>query len=180
MRLQPSSSLICIVDIQEKLLSVIPDADRVIARTKRIITAAHTLKIPQLVTEQYPKGLGPTSPAIATYLPDAIPKMSFSCCGSQAFRKSIPSSTQSVVLCGLETHICVSQTAHDLLADGYGVFLAVDAVASRHAIDHTTALRRLESAGAVLTTTESILFEWCASAEHPSFQSIRKLILDDE
>jgi len=179
MRLQPSSSLICIVDIQEKLLPAIPDAHQVIARTKRMITAANTLDIPQILTEQYPEGLGTTPPALSKHLPDAIPKMSFSCCGSESFKNSIPSTTQVVVLCGLETHICISQTTHDLLAEGYGVFLAVDAVASRHEIDHTVALRQLESAGAVLTTTEAILFEWCTSAEHPAFQSIRKLVLDD-
>ena len=80
------------------------------------------------------------------------------------------------MLAGLETHVCVAQTALDLLARGVGVFVAVDAVTSRHTTDHEVALRRLEGAGAVLTTTESVLFEWCRSAEHPQFQAIRRLV----
>jgi nicotinamidase-related amidase len=81
------------------------------------------------------------------------------------------------VLCGLETHVCISQTALDLLARGLNVFVAVDAVASRHAVDHETALMRLQASGAILTTTEAVLFEWCRSAEHPQFQAVRKLVL---
>ena len=80
------------------------------------------------------------------------------------------------MLCGLETHVCVAQTALDLLARGYAVFVAVDAVASRHPIDHETALRRLEAAGAIPTTSEAVLFEWCGTAEHPRFQDVRKLV----
>lgn len=83
-----------------------------------------------------------------------------------------------MVLCGLETHVCITQTALDLLAAGYGVFIAVDAVSSRHAIDHDIGLRRLEAAGVILTTTEAILFEWCRSADHTAFQAIRKLVIE--
>ena len=82
----------------------------------------------------------------------------------------------AVVLAGLETHVCVAQTAFDLLTAGMGVFIAVDAVASRHALDHDTALRRLEGAGAILTTSEAVLFEWCRTADHPQFQAIRRLV----
>ena len=83
----------------------------------------------------------------------------------------------AVILAGLETHVCVAQTALDLLAAGRNVFVVVDAVASRHAIDHDTALRRLESAGVVLVTSEAVLFEWCRTAEHPQFQAVRRLVL---
>ena len=83
----------------------------------------------------------------------------------------------SVLICGLETHVCIQQTALDLLARGLTVFIAVDAVGSRHALDHEIALRRLEASGAILTTTEAALFEWCGSAEHPQFQAVRKLVL---
>ena len=81
------------------------------------------------------------------------------------------------MLCGLETHVCIAQTALDLLARGLGVFITVDAVTSRHALDHEVALRRLEGAGAILTTSEAVLFEWCRSAEHPQFQAVRRLVL---
>lgn len=177
MRLLPESSLLCVVDIQERLLAAMPDADRVVARSARLATAAGLLGVPTVLTEQYPRGLGCTPASIAAALPPAIEKMSFSCCGCPGFRAAIPAATEGVVLCGLETHVCIAQTALDLLADGLAVFVAVDAVASRHAVDHEVALQRLEAAGAVLTTTEAVLFEWCRSAEHASFQAIRRLIV---
>lgn len=177
MRLIPESSLLCVVDVQERLLAVMPDADRVVARSLRLATAAGLLGVPAMLTEQYPQGLGRTPAALAAGLPPALEKTSFSCCGCAGFREGIPAATQGVVLCGLETHVCIAQTALDLLADGLAVFVAVDAVASRHEVDHEIALRRLEAGGAILTTTEAVLFEWCRSAEHACFQAVRRLIV---
>jgi nicotinamidase-related amidase len=177
MRLVPASSLLCVVDIQERLLAVMPDADRVVTRSVRLATAAGLLGVRTVLTEQYPQGLGRTPAALAAALPPALEKASFSCCGCAGFREGIPAATQGIVLCGLETHVCIAQTALDLLADGLAVFVAVDAVASRHAIDHEIALRRLEAGGAILTTTEAVLFEWCRSAEHACFQAVRRLIV---
>jgi nicotinamidase-related amidase len=178
MRLVPANSLVCAVDIQEKLLAVMPAAEGVVSRSLRLATAAGLLGVPKVLTEQYPKGLGPTPQALADSLPPAIEKTSFSCCGCTAFEQAIPAATEAVILCGLETHVCITQTTIDLLAAGYGVFIAVDAVASRHAIDHDIGLRRLEAAGAILTTTEAILFEWCRSADHTAFQAIRRLVIE--
>jgi nicotinamidase-related amidase len=176
MRLTPSSSLLAVIDVQERLLAAMPEADRVVARCTRLAEAARILGVPAVLTEQYPKGLGPTPPALAALLPPAAAKMTFSCCGGSGFEAALTPEISSVVLAGLETHVCITQTALDLLARGVGVFVAVDAVASRHSIDHEVALRRLEGAGAVLTTTEAVLFEWCRSAEHPTFQAIRRLV----
>jgi nicotinamidase-related amidase len=176
MRLTPSSSLLAVIDVQERLLAAIPEADRIVHRCGRLATAATILGVKTVLTEQYPKGLGPTPPALAAALPPPATKMSFSCCGCDAFAAAITPEITSVVLAGLETHVCVTQTALDLLARGLGVFVAVDAVTSRHALDHEIALRRLEAAGAILSTSEAILFEWCRSAEHPQFQQIRKLV----
>ena len=139
--------------------------------------AARLVSVPTLLTEQYPKGLGPTVAALAEILPPPLTKMSFSCCGEPGFGRAIPAGVSAFVLCGIETHVCVAQTALDLMATGTSVFIAVDAVTSRHSIDHETALRRLTAAGAILTTSEAILFEWCGSAEHPQFQAIRRLVL---
>lgn len=177
MLLTPEASLLCVVDIQEKLLAVMPEADRVVARATRLAAAAGLLGVPSLLTEQYPRGLGHTPPALAGALPAAIEKTSFSCHGCAAFRAAIPPRARAAVVCGLETHVCIAQTALDLLADGLAVFVAVDAVASRHAIDHDVALRRLEAGGAILTTSEAVLFEWCRSADHACFQAVRKLIV---
>jgi nicotinamidase-related amidase len=176
MRLTPATSLLAVIDVQERLLAVMPEADSVVARCTRLATAATILGVKAVLVEQYPKGLGPTPPALAAALPPPATKMSFSCCGCEGFTAALASEITTVVLAGLETHVCIAQTALDLLARGLGVCLAVDAVASRHALDHEIALRRLEAAGVMLSTSEAILFEWCQTAEHPQFQKIRKLV----
>jgi nicotinamidase-related amidase len=173
MRLSPATTAVYVIDVQERLVAAIPDAARVIERCGRLAEAARILGVARLLSEQYPRGLGRTVPVLASILPPAVEKMSFSCepCLSP------PGGVESVVLGGLETHVCVTQTALDVLATGRSVFVAVDAVASRHTVDHEIGLRRLEAAGAVLTTTEAVLFEWCRTAEHPQFQAIRRLVL---
>lgn len=173
MRLSPAASAVYVIDVQERLVAVISAAARVIERCGRLVEAARLLNVPTVLSEQYPRGLGPTVPALAAALPPPVEKTRFSCLPGLA----PPVGVETVVLAGFETHVCVTQTALDLLATGRGVFIAVDAVASRHAIDHEVGLRRLETAGAVLTTTEAVLFEWCRTAEHPQFQAIRKLVL---
>jgi nicotinamidase-related amidase len=177
MRLHTPTSLLCVVDIQARLLPAIPTSPQVVAMAGRLADAAALLGVRSVLTEQYPKGLGPTPPELAAKFPPALSKMAFSCCGSEAFTQSLAADIEAVVLCGLETHVCIAQTALDLLARGLTVFVAVDAVGSRHPLDHEIALRRLESSGAILTTTEAVLFEWCRSAEHPQFQAVRKLVL---
>lgn len=176
MRLTPATSLLCVVDVQEKLLAVMPRGEQVVSRCLRLAEAAGLLAVPAVLTEQYPRGLGCTAPGLAAKLPVPLEKTSFSCCGCDHFQAAIPSATEAIVLCGLETHVCIAQTALDLLAEGHTVFLAVDALAARHEIDHDTALRRLEAAGAILTTTEAILFEWCRTADHAQFQAVRMLV----
>ena len=180
MRLFPATSLLCVIDVQERLLAVIPEAERLVARVARLAAAAKILGVRRLLTEQYPKGLGATAPRLRPLLPPAEEKLSFSCAGCPGFDAAAAagSGISAVVICGLETHVCVSQTVLDLLATGMTVFVAVDAVSSRHSIDHEVALRRLEGAGAILTTTEAILFEWCRSADHPAFREIRTLVLE--
>lgn len=176
MRLHATSSVLCVIDVQEKLLPVIAAADAVVSAAGRLADAARLLDVPAILTEQYPRGLGPTRGSLAEKLPPPLEKRSFSCCGCDTFVTAIPADRHQVVLAGLETHVCVAQTALDLLGRGYAVFLAVDAVAARHAIDHEAALRRLEAAGTVLTTSEAVLFEWCRSADHPRFQAVRRLV----
>jgi nicotinamidase-related amidase len=181
MRLFPATSLLCVIDVQERLLAVIPEAERLVARVARLAGAAKILGVRRLLTEQYPKGLGATAPRLRPLLPAAEEKLSFSCAGCPGFDAAAAGSgVSAIIVCGLETHVCISQTVLDLLATGMTVFVAVDAVASRHRIDHDVALRRLEGAGAILTTTEAILFEWCRSADHPAFKEIRTLVVDRE
>jgi nicotinamidase-related amidase len=181
MRMLPGTTLLGVIDIQERIIAAVPAADFVVARAARLAEAARILGIRAVLTEQYPKGLGPTPAALAALLPPAAAKMSFSSCGCGPFAAAVddsaPPAVEAVVLCGLETHVCIAQTALDLLARGLAVFIAVDAVASRHTLDHEVALRRLEGGGAILTTSEAILFEWCRTADHPHFQAIRKLVV---
>src|SRR5262245_17256481 len=166
-----------VIDLQEKLLVKIPSSDAVVRNTAFLIDAARLLEVPVQATEQYPKGLGPTTPELAKRLPERPDKVAFSCCAVpsvvEAFRRN---ARPKVVLAGIETHVCVQQTALDLLAQGFQVAIPVDAVGSRYAIDHDYALRRLERAGAVLTTAETVAFEWVGGADHPRFREISKLV----
>lgn len=177
MRLSPESSMLCVVDVQERLVPAMTDGAAVVARCRRLVEAARLLEVATVVTEQYRKGLGPTVPELSGLLPPPLEKLAFSCCGAEGFAAAIPAAVGQIVLCGLETHVCIAQTALDLLADGYAVFLAVDAITSRHPLDRDVALRRLEGAGAVPTTSEAVIFEWCRTAAHPRFQDVRKLVL---
>jgi nicotinamidase-related amidase len=164
--------VVAVIDVQERLLAVMPAGDALVARCTRLARAAEILGVRTVLTEQYPQGLGPTPAGLAAALPAAATKMTFSCCGCAGFAAALGPEVESVLLAGLETHVCVAQTAR-----GLAVFVAIDAVGARHAIDHDTALRRLEAAGAILTTTEAAIFEWCGSAEHPRFQDLRRLVL---
>lgn len=181
MRLSPATTLVAFVDLQARLLAAVPESDRVLARAVRLARAARLLDVRCLLTEQYPKGLGPTPPDLAALLPPACEKTAFSClgCGAVAAVFDEPSSRpDAVVLTGFETHVCIAQTALDLIARGITVSIPVDAVAARHGIDHDAALRRLAAAGAILSTTEAILFEWLGDAAHPQFKAVQKLVLE--
>ena len=178
-RLRPGNSVLVVIDIQEKLLPKIPRAEELIRNTGFLLDTATLLEVPIKATEQYPKGLGPTIAEIARRLPAPPPaKTAFSCCGAGTFLEELEMFQRpNVVLAGIETHVCVMQTAFDLLEAGLHVYLAVDAVASRFPIDHDAALRRLGKAGAIPTTVESVAFEWLADASHPQFKAVSKLIV---
>ena len=178
-RLKADDSAVIAIDIQDKLLVKIPTAHELVRNTGFILDVAHTLGVPVRATEQYPQGLGPTTAEIARRLPPSLPaKTAFSCCGAETFLEELEMLRKpNVVLVGMETHVCVSQTALDLLQAGLHVFLPVDALAARQRIDHDTALRRLEQAGAILTTVETVAFEWVADAKHPQFKAVSALVI---
>lgn len=167
-----------VVDMQEKLVPAIPVAENIVNRIQQLIQAARIFQVPTSCTEQYPKGLGPTISGLAELLPEPKEKLRFSgaeCLGLDTVTNTIATRTK-VVLTGLEAHICVQQTALDLLAAGYRVIIPIDAVASRNKLDWKTAIRRMENSGAQLTTTESILFEWCEVAGTGEFKQISRLV----
>src|SRR5947207_1588732 len=159
--LAPESSLV-VVDVQEKLLPKIHNGDRIVQNIRFLLDVAALLDVQRLATEQYPKGLGPTVAALAEKIPGPRPeKVGFSCCAIESFVPELYlTQKKRVVLTGIETHVCVLNTALDLLAESFWVYLPVDAIGSRAAIDHDMAVRRLEGAGVIVTTTETIAFEW--------------------
>jgi nicotinamidase-related amidase len=166
-----------VVDVQERLLPQIPGYRRLIWNVGRLIDGAKVLGVAVGATEQYPQGLGPTAGELAARL-GAIPaKLAFSACEcGELFAGWRDRGIWKILVCGIETHVCVGQTVYDLLAEGFRVYVAADAVGARGALDHEIALRRMDSAGATLTTTEAALFEWCQRAGSPEFKQISQLI----
>lgn len=170
-------SALLVVDMQEKLLKLIAGHERIIWNCRRLIDGAKILGIPVASTEQYPQGLGPTAEELRRRLGQIPAKLAFSC-GECApiFEQWQQQGIFKILVCGIEAHVCVQQTVMDLLGEAYRVFIAVDALGSRHAIDYETAVRRMDSAGATLTTTEAALFEWCEVAGTPEFKQISALV----
>lgn len=178
-RMRAENAVVVVIDIQDKLLVKIPTAAALVKNTGFVLDVATTLGVPVRATEQYPKGLGPTTVEIARRLPATLPtKTMFSCCGAGTFLEELEMLRRpNIVLVGMETHVCVAQTALDLLHAGLHVFLPVDALAARGALDHDIAIRRLEQAGAVPTTAEAIAFEWMGDAAHPQFKAVSSLVI---
>jgi nicotinamidase-related amidase len=166
-----------LVDLQVRLLATIGRSPRVVANAARLARAASALNMPTWATEQYPQGLGPTCDEIVGLVPARIEKTAFSCLGAPALVEQIQGrGLRHITLAGVEAHVCVAQTALDLLSLGLVVQVPADAVGSRSESDAKFAMRRLERAGAVITTTEAVLFEWIEDARHPSFKLISGLV----
>ena len=174
------NTALVVVDVQEKLIGAIAEGRRVVWNVRRLIDGAKVLGVPVVGTEQYPKGLGPTVPELAERLGPVPSKLTFSCGGCpEIFAALRARAIYNLLVCGIEAHVCVQQTVLDLLADGWRVYVAVDAVGSRHEIDRQTAFRRMETSGATLTTTEAALFEWCEIAGTPEFKQISRLVREE-
>ncbi|MGC3968993.1 MAG: isochorismatase family protein [Pirellulales bacterium] len=175
--MSPADTGLLVVDVQGKLITLVPGHRRIIWNIRRLLDGAKILNVAAAGTEQYPQGLGPTVPELAERLGPLPAKTAFSCgeCGG-IFRTWAERRITKVLLCGIEAHVCVQQTALDLLAHGFRVYLAVDAIGSRHDVDYQTALRRLEASGATPTTTEAALFEWCGRAGTPEFKQISAMV----
>jgi nicotinamidase-related amidase len=174
--MSPGDTGLLVIDVQERLLAAIPDGRRLVWNIRRLIDAAKTLALPAAATEQYPRGLGPTSPDLAERLHPIHSKLKFSCGGCpEIFDDFRSRGARKILLVGIEAHVCVQQTAMDLLSDGWDVYVAVDAVGSRFDIDYRTALRRMDSAGVTLTTVEAAIFEWCRVAGTPEFKEISRI-----
>jgi nicotinamidase-related amidase len=171
------STGLLVIDVQEKLLPLIPNAAGVVLNIRFLLDAARLVGVPVQATEQYPRGLGATVAELRDLLPERPDKVAFSCCAIPSVVENLRRSARNkVVLAGLETHVCVQGTALDLLGLDFRVYIPVDAVGSRYALDHEYALRRLEKDGAILTTAEAVAFEWVGGAGHPKFRDVSKLV----
>jgi len=175
--LEAEQCALIVIDMQEKLLPPIWEKERLVRNVQLLIRLAGILKIPVLVTTQYAKGLGNTVPDIASLLPDtpSIDKQMFSCFGSDAFcsmLKRLPGQRTTVLLCGMETHICVMQTALGALREGYLVHVASDAASSRTELNWRIGLDRMRSAGAILSSTEMMIYELLRSSGAPAFREL--------
>ena len=175
--LDPEQCALIVVDIQEKLLPPIWERERLVRNAQLLVRLAGILKIPAIVTTQYNKGLGNTVPEVASLLADAptIDKVMFSCFGSEVFcnlLKRLPGQRTTVLLCGMETHICVMQTALGALREGYLVHVASDAVSSRTELNWRIGLERMRSAGAILSSTEMMIYELVRSSGAPAFKEL--------
>ncbi|MCA9393128.1 MAG: hydrolase [Candidatus Omnitrophica bacterium] len=173
-------SVLVVVDIQGNLAAAMQDREALFANVIRLIKAAGRLRVPVIVTEQVPEKIGSTVPEIASvFPPDAsrIPKESFSCWGCPDFRERLKASLRrEVILCGIEAHVCISQTALDLLQADFRVGCVADAISARTADNKRLGLSRIENAGAELLSTEMIITELLRTSAHPEFKSILQLI----
>ena len=176
-----NSTALLFIDMQEKFMPVMPeDIVNVIARQKILLEASKHLGIKVVVTEQYPEGLGATIEELASVFDPKWPvieKSTFSSLGESSVRAELEKQvTKTVILVGIETHVCVLQTALDSIAKGYQTVILTDAVNSRNSVDKETAFLTLQSAGAILMTVESMLFVLMRDSKHPAFRSISKLL----
>lgn len=178
-RFTAESAGLLVVDVQTKLEARMRYGPLMVANSVRLIEAARLLEIPAWATEQYPEGLGPSVPEVAGLLPACGSKRCFHCCEIPELVEQLHGrGIRQVTMAGIETHVCVAQTALELLRMGFQVQVPADSVASRGKMDWKFALRRMEHAGVVVSTTEAVLFEWLGTADHPRFKAVSALVKD--
>jgi nicotinamidase-related amidase len=182
-RLTPATTALLVVDVQERLAAAMPPA-RMEALTRNagiLLGAASSLRVQTFATEQYPRGLGPTVPPIASTLAamgvTPVAKMTFDACGEVGISRPLAAlCPRVVVVLGMETHVCVFQTVRELARRGYDVHVPVDAVASRTEENRAAGLALCERAGAIVTTTETVVFDWLERAGTEAFKAVSKLV----
>lgn len=178
MLIEHAGSQLVLIDVQEKLLPAMADPGGVMRQISILLAAARVLKVPVTASEQYPAGLGPTVQEIGGQLQagEIMPKTEFSCYANPELHSRLQAGPSQLVLAGIEAHVCVLQTALDLLEAGRRVFVAADAVSSRRPESKSVALQRLAAAGAVIVTAEMVLFEWLRRSDRPEFKMLSRLI----
>jgi nicotinamidase-related amidase len=179
MKINSKRAFLLVIDVQERLLPAMHEPDRVVDNCRILIQAAGRLGVPVLASEQYPQGLGPTVAALAAHLPaaGAHAKLHFSCANDRELRTAMAALGRSqAVLCGIESHVCVSQTALDLVALGYSCFVAADATSSRNPDHVGPALERMRGNGVEVVVTEQVVFECLGQAGTKLFKDVSALV----
>ena len=179
MRLLAEDSLCLVIDVQERLIPAVSRGDVVAARILRLIYGLKILGVGFLISEQYPQGLGPTLPAVLERLPEILPwpKLSFSCCEEPHLLEALlASGRKNILVCGVEAHVCVQQTVTDLAALGFQPVVVADAVSSRDEADVRQSIDRMRREGAIVTGSESLLFELTRVAGTDKFKAISRLV----
>ncbi len=177
MTIQLEHSVIAIVDMQPSFLAGCVRSEEVLRRTNFLVDCAKILEVPVVATEQYPSRMGGTDLNLGAKIETVMAKMAFSACGCDEFLQALDKHQRgTVLLCGIETHICVTQTALNLLERGVEVFVVADAVTSRTAEANRIGFDRLRDAGAWLCHSESVVYEWMETAEHPRFRDILQVV----
>ena len=176
-------AVLVVVDMQQRMMPAVANASQVTAAAGRMLRAAAVLGLPVLYTEQNPAGLGPTVPEIRSLLPAAsgpIVKTTCSCWADEPFRERLRQSRREhVLLAGVETHVCIQQTALELLRVDYVVYVLADAVGSRRGVETETALSRLRDAGAIVTSVEAMMFELVRRCDVPTFKPLLEIVKQD-
>lgn len=191
--LDASRSVVVVIDFQGKLVDLVHRSGLAVAATKRLLAAADLFGVPVVMTEQYPKGLGPTHPEIRSAFDRLsvpkrlVEKAAFGCCAERGFEAAlievlpgVPPSRRQPVLVGIEAHVCVMQTALELLMQGDQVYLCWEGVSCRGEEHRALALERMRQAGAVITNLESAAFEWCRTKDHPRFKELSSLLKEGQ
>jgi nicotinamidase-related amidase len=179
--LDRARSVLFVIDLQESYRGKLHAEERVVRAARQLLGAAGELRLPVIVTEQYPKGLGPTRAEVAEAIPAAaarFEKTSFSALGAPGLREHLRAlGRDQVVVTGIETQVCVSQTVHELLAEGLQVHLPGDAVSARFPLEHEAGCAKMQASGAVPACVEGVLFEWLRNARTPEFKAIHRLVV---
>jgi isochorismate hydrolase len=180
-QLDVKRAMVLVIDLQEKLLPLVSGHEEVVAFGRKLLDGCHVFELPVLATEQYPKGIGPTVLAIREALETSgatiLEKPTYSAWAEPGIRQAmLEIDRPQVILTGIESHVCVQQTALDLASRDYDVFVCADAVGSRGVIDHSCALDRMRQAGVFVTTVESVLFELCFRCDTPRFRAMLEVI----
>ena len=191
--LDSTRSTLVVIDFQGKLVHMVHRPALVLESTRRLMRLADLFSVPVVLTEQYPKGLGPTEESVRAVFDDLstktffLEKTAFGCCGDSGFetllhkaRPGLPPQKRQIVVAGIEAHVCVMQTVLELLASGHGVHLCWDAISGRGEEYRKHALDRMAAAGATLTNHESVAFEWARDKNHPQFKALSTLMKEGQ